>query len=300
MSETACGICGGPSAPFGEKSGWPLGRCRICGQVSALRMPSAVELSEHYRRYAYDTLDFHHIPPFVRSRLREVAASFSRYRKSNRLLDVGFGAGAMLEAARLEGWDPFGTEVSTLAVEQARKLGFTNVHEGDFLEAPYRAASFDVVVATELLEHLPDPLPFIRQARRLLAPGGAFYLTTPNANGISGRLLGLDWSIVAPPEHINLFSPRSLRLALESCGFEVSKIRCEGVNPDELLRYFRGSRRHGSNSDGPQFDRTGSSYALNGRLSANPAGRALKTAANAFLTAMRMGDSLKALAVKPG
>lgn len=111
----------------------------------------------------------------------------------------------------------------------------------EFLKAPYSDGVFDVIVATELLEHLKNPLPFIRKAHALLASNGVLFLTTPKGNGISGRLLGLDWSAMAPPEHLNLFSPQSLGFALASQGFKSTRIDCEGVNPYEFSTVFAPS-----------------------------------------------------------
>ena len=67
-------------------------------------------------------------------------------------------------------------------------------------------SDFDVVIASEVLEHVLDPHAMLVEILRVLRPGGLLWATTPHGRGISARLLGLEWSNVCPPEHLQLFS----------------------------------------------------------------------------------------------
>jgi 2-polyprenyl-3-methyl-5-hydroxy-6-metoxy-1,4-benzoquinol methylase len=200
---------------MGTTNGFHVARCGSCAHVFIIDLPDERRLEEVYRRYSYDTNDLKTISPVVFERLDQIVGTFDGIRKTNRLLDVGFGAGAVLATGQRRGWDVYGIELSALAVEQAHEHGFPNAIHGNFLTAPFEPASFDVVMMTELIEHLPHPLPYLEQAHRLLRTGGELYLTTPNGAGISGRILGTEWSVLAPPDHLNLFSPCSLRTALK-------------------------------------------------------------------------------------
>lgn len=281
------------------KNSYELARCQGCDHIFATRAPSQAELAELYARYCYEERPLDQVPAFIGFRLDEVVGGFSPYRRTNRLLEIGFGAGAMLRAARKGGWEVHGIEFSSLAVAQARRNGFANAIEGDFLSAPYEDASFDVIIGIEVLEHLPDPFPVIRRARTLLVQGGLFYVTTPNGAGISERLLGSAWSVVAPPEHLHLFSPRSLRSALLGQGFATATLACEGVNPHEIVHHFRRRMmRQGASPAEAGFDRGATGCALNAAMTASPAGLALKSAANWALRHTSLGDTIKGWAVK--
>jgi hypothetical protein len=100
--------------------------------------------------------------------------------------------------------------------------------------------------------------------------------------------------VVSPPEHLQLFSSRGIRELLAGAGLELSSVRTHAVNPYELLAALR---RRGEG--GPAVDRGQTSYRLNESLSENRGGRAAKAAANAVLSALRLGDSLKVLARRP-
>ena len=286
-----CPICLQAGHPWGAKDGYTLERCRGCLHLYATRRPDPAELSRLYSRYCYEQQGLENVPPFVVARLRELLRPLLRPGRQTRLLDVGFGAGALLKAAAELGFDAHGIETSPMAVAQARSHGLS-AEEGDFRVAPWPDASFDVVCMIELIEHLPEPLAFLRKARQSLAPGGMLFLTTPNGASLSARLLGPQWSVVAPPEHLQLFSPRSMRRALAAAGFDVVRVRCEGANPTELAAGLPWRRKTPAS---PSVSRVATAQALNERLARDWLGRTLKATANAALSLTRLGDSLKVL-----
>jgi SAM-dependent methyltransferase len=217
------------------------------------------------------------------------------------LLDVGFGAGTILLAAERDGWEVHGLEKSRLAVEQAQAHGFANARQGDFLTPRYDERSFDVITLTGVVEHLVDPQPFLHQAHQLLRPGGVLFLSTPNSRSLSFHALGLEWSVVCPPDHLHLFSKMSMKLALASAGFEDPRIRTEGFNPYEVVSGWRRKlsspgKVEGSlatNGSSRPLSRVESAYALNALLMRNSVGRGVKELANAALTLVGLGDELK-------
>ena len=295
-----CPICKGVDvSAFGERSGFPLGQCRACGHSFVQRLPTREEIDAVYERYSYDAQHLDALPAFLQPVIAEKVRSFEPYRRTGRLLDVGFGAGALLRAAKDQGWSPHGIEVSRLAVEQARRNGLGEIVQGDFLEAPFEPGFFDVIVMSELIEHLPAPEPFIRHARRLLAPGGLLYLTTPHGRGLSGRVLRETWSVCSPPEHLHLFSRRSMMRCLAGNGFGPIRVEARSVHPHELVQWakrpFRSLRRTGGHAQDPSFgadDRVQGSYRVNAALVGSLWGRTLKRAANIVLDATSLGDGL--------
>jgi SAM-dependent methyltransferase len=151
---------------------------------------------------------------------------FEQVRKLSRshggkLLDVGCATGKILQVACDNGWDAIGVEISAWAADIARQKGF-EVHMGTLEEAHLVEGSLDVVTMYDVIEHIPDPRRSLQEIRRLLGPGGALVLQTPNANGFGARLLYRSKSmIVQPNAHLILFSPSGLREMLEREGFQV-------------------------------------------------------------------------------
>jgi SAM-dependent methyltransferase len=241
------------------------------------------------------------IPTFIQQRLKEIASGFAPYRTSNRLLEVGFGEGSFLAAAMRAGWDAEGIEVSKTAVEHARSAGL-KVYCASLPERNYPDGHFDVIIASELIEHLADPRSFLIEIARILRPGGLFWATTPNSSGVSAKAVGLDWTVICPPEHLQLFSAQGVRQLLTEAGFSNIRIAAHGVNLFEIIHHYRAPRRTnrtpGTADAQPVFDRVGSGYKLNENLTTNRTGRMVKTFANSALRFTGLGDSLKITAVK--
>jgi SAM-dependent methyltransferase len=226
--------------------------------------------------------------------LERLVDSAERFRKTGRWLDVGYGGGELLAIAERHGWRCHGIEVSGQALDYGRGRGWA-VTPNPSRDPRFEPAAFDVVSMIELLEHVPVPAQVLRDAAGWLRPGGFLYITTPNAASLNGRILGLDWSVVSPPEHIVLWTARALRQALDTSGFRVLRIRTEGLNPSELFARLR--RRRGAVA---LVDRNQSAIALSETLSRGPLRRAVKRAVNAGLSALRLGDTLKVWAVRGG
>jgi 2-polyprenyl-3-methyl-5-hydroxy-6-metoxy-1,4-benzoquinol methylase len=141
------------------------------------------------------------------------------YRKIGTLLEVGCAAGFFLKVAQQEGWQTYGAEIMAPAVEYAlTRLGL-NVFEGTLEQAQWSDAFFDVIVLIETIEHLLDPFAVLCETYRVLRPGGAVWVATPNLNSAMRSLLGGDWSILSPAEHLFYFTEQTLAQMLRQAGF---------------------------------------------------------------------------------
>lgn len=162
------------------------------------------------------------LPAFRQSVEREVM--FVPFRAGGRLLEVGCGNGRQLERLVQAGWQAQGVDFDPAAVTQARSLGL-EVRLGDIAEQDYADGSFDAVVASHVIEHVPEPAAFLRECRRILRPDGYLVLLTPNAAALGHRVFGSAWAGLDPPRHLYVFSGQALdRLAAEA-GFAVRSIR---------------------------------------------------------------------------
>jgi 2-polyprenyl-3-methyl-5-hydroxy-6-metoxy-1,4-benzoquinol methylase len=301
-----CPACGSPRfVEKGSKNGFSLLGCRDCATLYTSQLPGGEEEAQDYDEY-YSAQNLS-VPEFVHRRLDEIVAGFDSYRQNNRLLDVGCGAGTMLQAANRSGWSVEGLEVSPPAVAYLKELGF-NVRRAFLEEAEYPDNHFDVVTACGVMEHVPDVAAFTAEIARILRPGGLFYATTPNGAGGSAKLLGVNWTTVAPPEHLHLFSVSGMKKFLAGHGFKSVKVSSEGANPYEIMHHFRHRGHQATNgaggdeaaAEGQNFDRVNSAYALNESFSRNRYRRFAKDVVNRVLHLSRLGDELKAYAEKNG
>lgn len=279
-----CPACdGGKRRLLGEKNGFEVFECTNCLTLYTGHVPLSDESQDYDEYYSECNLS---VPNFIKQRVGEILRGFDRYRQSNRLLDIGFGAGTVLEIAEKQSWQVCGLEVSRPAFEHAKERGF-EVFYGGLREAGYPDGHFDVITASEILEHLPDPVSDLREIVRILRPGGLFWATTPSARALSFRLLNLKWSVLSPPEHIQLYSRKGAALMLRAAGFEKIRFKTFGLNPAEIAEHYR--KREADSTVG----RVQSGYVLNESLTRSPLRRLLKKTLNESLNLFSVGDSLK-------
>lgn len=270
-----CRVCSIPLSPWGFSASIPQLRCRRCGSIHADCVKPAEDL------YADLYRNDEEVPPVVATSLDAVVGSMSPFRTHGKWLDIGFGQGALLAAAARGGWLSHGTELSRVALEKGRARGFITTQGTEALAD----GAFDVVSLVELLEHVEDPLGFLKEARRVLRKGGCLYVTTPNAWSLNRWCLGANWTMFGPPDHITIFTPPGLRRLFRQAGFEKADLRTEGLNPFEML-HRRGLK--------PGFNRVETTTALCQSFGSSPGRRRVKRLANSILSAFRVGDSLKA------
>lgn len=127
-----------------------------------------------------------------------------------RVLDCGCGEGygtaLLAERATLSVGLDREPEVVAYATAKYREADRAAFVAASADQLPFAEASFDVIVCFQVLEHLPDPLAFLHEVRRLLAPGGVFMLTTPNLLVTGAR---------PNPHHVHDYTPNDLRALLE-------------------------------------------------------------------------------------
>jgi len=93
-----------------------------------------------------------------------------------------------------------------------------------FREGLFEPESCSLITCFQTIEHVPDPLALCREAAKLLIPGGSLAIIAHNRNGLLNRLLGRK-SPIFDIEHLQLFSPTSLKILLENAGLQNISIR---------------------------------------------------------------------------
>jgi SAM-dependent methyltransferase len=133
-----------------------------------------------------------------------------------RVLDVGCGTGRMLtELGRLG--EATGIDLSDEALRFCRERGHDRVLKADLGRLPFPDASFDVVTALDVLEHVDDHVGALRECRRILAPGGRMFIFVP-----AHRWL---WSLQDEvSHHVRRYDARMLRTALVDGGLTIERL----------------------------------------------------------------------------
>lgn len=218
---------GGPVLASAQQ--WDVMDCTDCGFVHLDPIPTDAQLTalyasiEYYEKYPGWLDKDEREQDYWRLEHTDKLDAWERLGATpgGRLLDVGCSGGLLLADARDRGFEVLGIEPSPTAADFARGKGL-DVREALFQDVDLPAASFDVIHARLLLEHLPDPRDFITWASRLLAPHGVLTLQVPNEFNLLQRtahsVLDTPQWWVAPPFHVNYFTFDGLEALVTQCG----------------------------------------------------------------------------------
>jgi SAM-dependent methyltransferase len=146
------------------------------------------------------------------------------------VLDLGCRDGSLSSALGLAPERTIGADIDPEALAAAAMDGSLHACLVDLWgPLPFATASFDVVVAGEILEHVPFPADLVAEVARVVKPGGRFIGSVPNAFRLKNRILFLGgrW-FEADPTHLRHFSPSMLRALLNPHFADVNIVPCVG------------------------------------------------------------------------
>jgi 2-polyprenyl-3-methyl-5-hydroxy-6-metoxy-1,4-benzoquinol methylase len=231
-----CTLCGGEVfKPCLSCEGFFYVRCTRCGLVQMNPQPLRREVERRYGEgHGTDYLSYEIANEAAFLRLQELGLADGGFYDLEReimaegseppaILDIGCATGSLLAVLRDRGWDTQGVEICTPEAEYARQERQLDVSNLPLEENHFPPASFRVVLASHLIEHLNDPGGFVRELRRIIAPGGHLFLTTPNIAGFQARLFGGRWRS-AIFDHLYVFSVKTLSALLVREDFKVEQI----------------------------------------------------------------------------
>ena len=140
------------------------------------------------------------------------------YKAGGKLLDVGCGNGSSMQVMQAHGWQVEGIDFDEKSIAQARANGLT-ASVGELRDFNYPDNSFDAVMTSHVIEHVPEPESFLRECLRILKPGGTLIAVTPNADSLGHTRFKQDWRGLEIPRHLQIFTAPSLALLADKTGF---------------------------------------------------------------------------------
>lgn len=183
-----CNLCGARdvkviycSEDYPDKRYGNVVRCNFCGLIyrnSSNSNPVLIGTNfQPYKRPEYpDEITSGRISIY-----KEYVQDISQFRRYNRILDVGTGQGFFLKLCSENGWKVWGIEKYPELTKFANKEYGIQVTTGTLEETQYPENFFDAVTFLNVLEHVAEPDLALKEAFRILRPGGAIFLRFPNA-----------------------------------------------------------------------------------------------------------------------
>lgn len=148
-----------------------------------------------------------------------------RHAKPGNVVDLGCGSGGHMTQLG-DGFIPYGIEVSRTLFQKAdalfRNLGGYAVH-APCLEGlrQFTDNYFSAATLRSYLEHELYPVAVLKELFRTLKPGGVCVIKVPNYGSLNRRIMGKNWCGFRFPDHLNYFTPKTLRTMATGTGYTV-------------------------------------------------------------------------------
>jgi SAM-dependent methyltransferase len=246
-----CAACGGaetmlayPALSYPKKplpGAWDMRRCRRCAHHFVWPLPTPAEIAGIYADADYRSDDLREQPVDAFDLEDFMLAMLGRagVRPPGRMLDVGCGAGHFLYRARQAGWDVIGQDIALHSVDFARRTYGLDVASEplDDVIRRLQPGSFDLITLVGVIEHIAEPVDFLRALRPLLSPRGALFMLTDNARSWLHWLMRRNYPWIMPPEHLQLFTPASIDAMLTRSGLRrTALVTRETIHADAAMR----------------------------------------------------------------
>jgi SAM-dependent methyltransferase len=184
----------------------------------------------HYYEELWERLPDQLVLP---DRERRLAFLLEEVSAGKKVLDLGSGDGAFTAELARAGARVVGLEVAEAALKRARAAH----PELDFRlgpidgPLPLEDCAFDLVWASEVIEHVADTARWLSEVRRVLSPRGRLLVTTPNHPRAALLVYGLERYSDPLSDHLHLYTRRSLATLLNEFGFDGVRVRTAGGPP---------------------------------------------------------------------
>ncbi len=242
MEKVKCNYCGSGSSElvgvfgdiaFDKPGEFPFVRCQECGLVYLQERPTSDEINFYYpsEYQPYRTAIQDERSSWMRRARQRNIDKYSRPveqtspNKPGKVLDVGCSTGIFLDAMRQLGWETEGVEISSAAVQYARRRFGLDVFQGQLFEARFAPDNFDVVTLWNVFEHLFEPFETLKEVHHILKKNGILILVFPNWESLDRRIFKTGWVGYDAPRHLFVY-PRSVCInMLMDAKFEIAIVR---------------------------------------------------------------------------
>ena len=169
-------------------------------------------------------------------------------RRPLRVLDAGCGDGVQLQGLiQMSGLEIWGIDYNLVRTGRAQeKFQEANIICGDLLHIPFKSDAFDIVLCSQVIEHIPQDDFLLGQLAKILKPEGLLILGTPNEGCLMARLRNhvFERNILRKTDHFHFYREPVVRRKIEAAGFTIQEVMRENwFFPHQRINYYL-ARRH--------------------------------------------------------
>jgi 2-polyprenyl-3-methyl-5-hydroxy-6-metoxy-1,4-benzoquinol methylase len=205
--------------PVGE---YVLLKCGQCGLVQTYPIVTQEHVDDWYDHSYFESL-LRRKPQEVMYHQRTLNL-IEHFKTSGKMLEIGIGMGIFMELAHNRGWDIEGVDPAQAACQYVADILKLTMYYGSLESVQLPQNHFDVISLRHVLEHVPNPRPFLHKLHRLVKDDGIVAIAVPNFGGLHARLEKERWFHLSIPYHVAHYTPKTLTTLLTVCDFEIIKL----------------------------------------------------------------------------
>ena len=253
-----CVICGGSARlvykgypGFKKPQEYDIYNCRVCNTSFPSTAVVPEEIYENIYDNGKDVIEYEQYYKYAQEIKGEnnpldylgesnpvyfaVRDSLKKVPYGSDILEVGCGMGYLTYALNKTGYNAKGIDISRTAIERAI-ASYGKHYEAKDVHDYCKMASgkYDVVISTEVIEHIPNPIDFIKDLLKLCKPKGYVLITTPNKTFYPNKMV---WESTSPPVHLWWFSEKSIMYIAKAVNGSArfTSFREYFMNPSNIL-----------------------------------------------------------------
>ncbi len=228
LKNICCPICGSSKEKHYDLykyESYSFKKCQVCSLVMQNPQPVFKDISLRYDKEYFD-YEIKNEESFLSLMLMALSDicfnSLDFLDLPKRILDIGCATGKFLYEFKQKGWDAAGIEICKEAAEYGNRNRDVNIYNCTLEKALFAEKSFSVVHASHLIEHLNDPVSFLKEIYRILSDNGYLIIVTPNISSFQNFIFRSAWrSAIA--DHLFLYSLKTLEKLCNNNGFIMIK-----------------------------------------------------------------------------
>ncbi|MEJ2685447.1 MAG: class I SAM-dependent methyltransferase [Candidatus Sulfobium sp.] len=216
-----------------EQGEYPIVRCNSCGSAYVWPRPDVSAMAAYYRHASYSNLtleqafqsDLRYYPDSGQDS-RRIIERCIKLASGKRFLDAGAGFGMFTRTALRAGFEVSACEPNSNARKAFGELnGFepeSCLFDREYAEC--HLGAFEVVLLSQVLEHVTEPEEVVKYINTVLCAGGVAAIAVPYFGSALSRVQGKGDMFISPPEHLNFFSKRGLIALFDRRQFRLEHI----------------------------------------------------------------------------
>lgn len=242
--DIVCPACGKEGIFAFLKYGFSHKICQDCKTIFCSPRPSESLLGSYYNNYNAPRMwtelllksDTERKILQHKPRVEKIVSEIKKQGRQNGgiALDLGAGSGAFSVCLKNTGFfkDVVAMDLSEDCVKVCRDKGLKAVL-GTIADVDDN--SMDLICINDLIEHLFEPLSFLRECFRAIKKDGYIFGVTPNGEGFDFKIMKEETKNITPPEHLTYFNPHSLSLVLKNAGFKMVLVETPGILDVDII-----------------------------------------------------------------